>query len=90
MVDSGAPGRPLVPAEGPKLPPVSNDINSLAAAHSCCLGPFWWPLWWPQTNRVPWKKNDTPVAFGNLWLSKRGTKGAVVAVVLSAELLVLA
>ena len=46
---NGAPGRPLVPAEGPKLPPVSNDINSLAAAHSCCLGPFWWPLWWPQT-----------------------------------------
>ena len=26
-------------------------------------------------------KNDTPVAFGNLWLSKRGTKAAVVAVV---------
>ena len=25
--------------------------------------------------------NDTPVGFGNLWFSKRGTKGAVVAVV---------
>ena len=34
--------------------------------------------------RVPWKKNDTPVGFGNLWLSKRGTKGAVVAVVVRA------
>ena len=25
--------------------------------------------------------SNTPVAFGNLWLSKRGTKGAVVVLV---------
>ena len=37
-----------------------------------------------MTNRVPWKTNDTPVGFGNLWLSKRGTKGAVDAVVVRA------
>ena len=37
-------------------------------------------MWWPQTNRVPWKTNAPPVGFGNLWLSKRGTKGAVVVV----------
>ena len=28
--------------------------------------------------------NDTPVGFGNLWLSKRGTKGAVVVLVVRA------
>ena len=42
-------------------------------------------MWWPLTNRVPWKTNDTPVAFGNLWLSKRGTKGAVVVLVVRAS-----
>ena len=44
---SGAQGEPLVPSEGPKLTPVSNDINSLTAAGIGCLGRFWWPLWWP-------------------------------------------
>ena len=28
--------------------------------------------------------NDTPVGFGDLWLSKRGTKGAVVVLVVRA------
>ena len=37
----------MVPTEGPKQTPVSNDINSLATEHLCCLGHFWWPLWWP-------------------------------------------
>lgn len=47
---SGAQGEPLVPSEGPKLTPVSNDINSLTAAGIGCLGRFWWPLWWsPMT-----------------------------------------
>ena len=43
----GAPGRPLVSTEGPKLTPVSNDINSLTVADTYCLGRFWWPVWWP-------------------------------------------
>ena len=37
----------MVPTEGPKLTPVSNDINSLPVAGTCCLGRFWWPVWWP-------------------------------------------
>ena len=32
-----------MPTEGPKLTPVSNDINSLTAAGIGCLGRFWWP-----------------------------------------------
>ena len=45
-------------------------------------------MWWPLTNRVPWKTNKTPVGFGNLWFSKRGTKGAVVVLVVLVELLI--
>ena len=37
----------MVPSEGPKLTPVSNDINSLTVADTRCLGRFWWPVWWP-------------------------------------------
>jgi hypothetical protein len=37
----------MVPTEGPKLTPVSNDINSLTVADTRCLGRFWWPVWWP-------------------------------------------
>ena len=29
--------------------------------------------------------NDTPVGFGDLWLSKRGTKGVVVVLVVRAS-----
>jgi len=32
--------------------------------------------------------NDTPVGFGNLWFSKRGTKGVVVVVLVVLVLLV--
>ena len=42
-------------------------------------------MWWPLTNRVPWKTNDTPVGFGDLWFSKRGTKGVVVVLVVRAS-----
>ena len=41
----------MVPSEGPKLTPISNDINSLTLAGIVCLGRFWWPLWWPPMTR---------------------------------------
>ena len=61
----------MVPTEGPKLTPVSNDINSLTVADTRCLGRFWWPVWWPAffdaTARwpsclewVPWWADETP------------------------------
>ena len=83
----GAPGRPLVPTEGPKLTPISNDINSLTAVPRCCLGRFWWPVWWPaffdddcKAARVSASGSHDglmrpPVGLRNRWLSKEGTKG---------------
>ena len=46
--ENGAPGMAMVPTAGPKQTPVSNDNNSLAGVALCCLGHFWWPLWWTQ------------------------------------------
>jgi len=64
--------------------------GSLALVAYVCLGHFWWPLWWPQTNRVPWKANEAPGAFGYLWLSKRGTKGTTVVVLVADRSLTIA
>ena len=56
----------MVPTEGPKLTPVSNDINSLTVADTCCLGHFWWPVWWPaffdMTARWPELARAGPMA----------------------------
>jgi hypothetical protein len=77
----------MVPTEGPKLTPVSNDINSLTVADTRCLGRFWWPVWWPaffdddcKAARVSASGSHDglmrpPVGLRNRWLSKEGTKG---------------
>jgi hypothetical protein len=53
-----------------------------------CLGHFWWPLWWPLANRVPWRANDTPGTLVNPWASTKGAKGTTVVVAVVVVIMV--
>ena len=75
----------MVPREGPKQTPVSNDINSLAAVALCCLGHFWWPLWWTQVGSHSRLKRPRYLWF--LMVFKSGAKGRPLLLLLSDQLL---
>ena len=71
------PTRTLVPFYGISQHTDTSDNNSLSTATFVCLGHLWWPLWWPETNTVPWITNEAQGAFGYLWFQQKWTKGTV-------------
>ena len=74
-MDSGAPTRTLVPYHGISQHSDINDNSSLTTATCVCLGHLWWPLWWPETNRVPWITNEAQGLLVIFGFNKRGLKG---------------
>ena len=73
----------MVPTEGPKQTPVFNDINSLATGHLCCLGHFWWPLWWPPVGPMVDVRDPRYLWF--LMTFKSETKGLLLLSMLSDQ-----
>ena len=74
----------MVPTEGPKQTPVSNDNNSLASVVLCCLGHIWWPLWWPRVG--PMVDKPDPRYLWYLMAFKSGAKEPPLLLLLSGQL----
>ena len=65
----------------------TNYNNSLTLATLGCLGHFWWPVWWPLTNRVPWRRQMTPpVPSLILGFQNGGLKGLLLFLLLGLQL----